>query len=150
DLLDPHRFDPVAEVGAIRRVAVAQQIARSGVPGKCFGYLAREPSSGRMVGYSCAYDLPSIVRQNDHNVEPLKRSGCHNEHIDCSDAFGLIAQEAPPGWGRRTSSSHHILGDRCLTELDAKLEKLAVDSGRSPERVGAAHLSNQITNLAIY
>ena len=61
DLLDPHRFDLAAEVGAIRRIAVVQQIERSGVPGECFGYLAREPSSGRMVGYSCAYDLPNSL-----------------------------------------------------------------------------------------
>ncbi len=66
-----------------------------------------------------------------------------------SDAFGLIAQEASPGRGWRTSSSHHVLGGRSLADFDTKLEKLAVDLGRSPERVGAAHLPNQVTNLAI-
>jgi hypothetical protein len=39
DLDDAHRFDPSAEVCATRGVAIAQQIARSGVPRERFGYL---------------------------------------------------------------------------------------------------------------
>jgi len=103
-----------------------------------------------MLGHSRAYDLPAIVGKNDHNVEQPKRSGRHNEHIDRCDAFGLIAQEAAPGRGRLTSSSHHVLGDGRLADLDAELEQLTVDPGRTPERVGAAHLPNQIANLAIH
>ena len=34
DLCDPHRFDSLAEVGAIRPVAIAEQVARSWVPRK--------------------------------------------------------------------------------------------------------------------
>ena len=41
DFRDAHRFDPVAEVGAILSVAVAEQIARSGIPRERFGHLAR-------------------------------------------------------------------------------------------------------------
>jgi hypothetical protein len=37
-----------------------------------------------------------------------------------------------------------------LADLDAELEQLTVDPGRTPERVGAAHLPNQIANLAIH
>ncbi len=44
-----------------------------------------------MLGYSRAYDLPAIVRQNDHDVEQLKRSGRHNEHIDRGDAADTTA-----------------------------------------------------------
>jgi hypothetical protein len=45
--------------------------------------------------------------------------------------------------------SRHVLGDGRLADLDAELQQLAVDARRTPERVGAAHLSDQITNLAI-
>ena len=82
-----------------------------------------------MLGHSRAYDLPAIVGKNDHNVEQPKRSGHHNEHIDRCDAFGLIAQEAAPGRGRLTSSSHHVLGDGRLADRDAELEQLTVDPG---------------------
>jgi len=103
-----------------------------------------------MLGDGCAHDLPAIVGQNDHHIEQPKRCGRHDKHIDRSDAFGLIAQEAPPSRGRRTSSSHHVLGDRGLADLDTELEQFAMDPGRTPERVGAAHLPNQIANLAIH
>jgi hypothetical protein len=49
-LLYPHSIDSPAEVLAIRGIAIAQQVARSGVPRKGFSYLAREPSCGRMLG----------------------------------------------------------------------------------------------------
>src|SRR6266849_1054063 len=41
DFHDPHRLDPVAELRAVRRVAIAKQVARSSVPRECFSYLAR-------------------------------------------------------------------------------------------------------------
>jgi hypothetical protein len=38
--------------------------------------------------------------------------------------------------GQDASSSHHIFGNRGLAYLDAELEQLAMDPGRSSERVG--------------
>ena len=146
DFRDPHRSDSPAEVLAIRGVTVAQQIARSSVPRECFGYLARGPNGGRTVCDSRAYDLPAIMRQNDHDIEQLKRSGHHNEHIDGSDAFGLVA----PSRGRCASSSHHVLGDRSLADFDAELEQLTMNPRCTPERVGVAHLPNQVTHLALH
>jgi hypothetical protein len=37
-----------------------------------------------------------------------------------------------------------------LGDLDAELEQLTMDPGRSPERVGGVDLPNQIPNFAIY
>jgi hypothetical protein len=45
--------------------------------------------------------------------------------------------------------SHHVLRGGRLADLDAELEKLTVDPGPTPQRVGAAHLPNQNANLAI-
>lgn len=73
-----------------------------------------------------------------------------DEHIDRSDALGVIAQEGLPVLRRCSSSSHHVLGDGRLADLDTELEHLTVDPGRSPERVGAAHPPNQIANFALY
>jgi hypothetical protein len=96
-----------------------------------------------MLGDGGAYDIPAIVGQNDHHVEQPKRRRRHDEHVDGRDTLGLIAQESPPGLIRWCSSpSHHVFGDRSLTDLDAELEQLAMDPGRSPERVGSAHLTN--------
>ena len=97
-----------------------------------------------------AYDIPAIVGQNDHHVEQPKRCGRRDEHIDGRDAFGVIPQEGAPGRGRRTSSSPHVFDDRSLTDLDAELEQLAMDPRCTPEWIGAAHLPNQSTTLAIH
>ena len=85
-----------------------------------------------MLGDSRAHDLPAIVGQNDHHVKQPKRHRCHNEHIDRSDALGVIAQEAAPGWGRRTSPSDHILSDRSPADLDSQLEQFAMDPRCTP------------------
>jgi len=91
-----------------------------------------------------------LVGEDDRNVEQPKRCGRHDEHVDGRDAFGVIPQEGAPSRERRTSSSHHVFGDRSLTDLDAELEQLAMDPRCTPERVGAAHLTNQVTNLALH
>lgn len=95
-----------------------------------------------MFGDRGAYDIPATVRQNDHHVKQPKRCGRDNEQIYRIDAFGVIAQEAAPGRGRRTSSSHHVLRDGRLADLNTELEQLAVDLGRTPERVDAANPPN--------
>jgi hypothetical protein len=46
-----------------------------------------------MLCDSGAYDLPAIVAKDDHHVEQPKRCGRHHEHVDRSDAFGVITQE---------------------------------------------------------
>ena len=70
---------------------------------------------------------------------------------------GVIAQEAPPSRLGRATFSRHVLGDSrqvhgdCrLADIDAELKNLAVDPGRTPERVGGVHLPNQVTNFSIY
>jgi len=85
-----------------------------------------------MLGDGGAHDLPAVMGQNDQHVEQPKRCGSHHEHVDGSDAFGVIAQEAAPGRGGRTSSPHHILRDGRLADQDAELEQFAVDPGCTP------------------
>ncbi len=52
--------------------------------------------------------------------------------------------------GRCTSASHHLFRDGRLADLDAELEQLTVDVGRTQERIGAAHLPNPMANLTIH
>ena len=57
---------------------------------------------------------------------------------------------------RPTSPTSHLAAnqggdaDRGLADLGAELEQLAVDPGRAQERIGAAHLTNQLTNFALH
>src|SRR5260370_19459929 len=95
-----------------------------------------------------SHNLPAIMGWDDHNVQQPKRSGRYDEQVDGGNTFGVNAQEATPRRRRRTGSSYHI-GNRRLADLDAELEQLTMDSGRSPERVGGVPLPNQSTNLSI-
>jgi hypothetical protein len=151
DFCDVHCFDSTAKLQAIRCVAVAQQIPGRGVPRKGFDRLAREPSCGRTLGDGGAHDSPSIVGQNDRHVEQPERCGRHNEHVDRSDALGVIPQEVAPVLRRCSSPSQHVLHATVawLTSMPS-LSGSPWILGVTPERVGAAHLPNQIANLAFH
>ena len=45
--------------------------------------------------------------------------------------------------GEGGSHGGHVLGDRGLSDIDAELEQLTVDSGRSPGWVGDTHPPDQ-------
>src|SRR3954452_13787164 len=56
----------------------------------------------------------------------------------------MIAEERLPTLGWRTSPPGHILGHAGLSDFDAELEKLAMNSWRSPEWIGDTHLADQL------
>src|SRR6476469_9461314 len=56
----------------------------------------------------------------------------------------MIAEERLPTLGWRTSPPGHILGHAGLSDLDAELEKLAMNSWRSPEWIGDTYLADQL------
>src|SRR3974390_815051 len=61
----------------------------------------------------------------------------------------MIAQKRLPPLRRRPPVPCHILvlGDRRLADVDAKLEQLAMDPRRSPERVGKADVTDQFPDV---
>ncbi len=66
-----------------------------------------EPNCGRMLGDGCACDLPAIVGQHDQHVKQPKQADAATNMLIAAMPFDEIPQEGAPGWGRRTSSSHH-------------------------------------------
>jgi hypothetical protein len=98
DLRYVNRFDPAAEFRAIRCVAVSQQVAWRGVPRKCLGDLAREPTCGGVLRDVQMQNLAPRVAEDHAHVQQTKRSGEDHKHIDGGNAVDLIAQEGPPGW----------------------------------------------------
>jgi hypothetical protein len=49
--------------------------------------------------------------------------------------------------GGHFGSPRHVPADSGLADFNAEFEKFAVDAGCAPQRVGHAHLANQITDL---
>jgi hypothetical protein len=95
-------------------------------------------------------DLPSSMAEDHAHVEQTKRSGDDHKHVDGGDAVDLIAQEGQPGWRGRTMPPDHMSPDGCLADLDTQFEHFAVNPWRTPQRVGDAHLPDQLTNLAVH
>jgi len=48
---------------------------------------------------------------------------------------------------RRPPVPCHIIGDRRLADVDAKLEQLAMDPRSTPERVGKADVADQLSGV---
>src|SRR6516162_4303491 len=107
----------------------------------------REPDLGRVRGDIEVNDPSAVVAEDDHGVEQPKRRGRNNEHVDSHSVAHMVAQEAAPGRGGDLWSPRHVSADGRLADHDAELEQFAVDAGRTPERIGDAHPTDQITGL---
>jgi hypothetical protein len=60
---------------------------------------------------------------------------------------GVVLQECSPRLRRRPLRPDHVLRHRRLRDRQAELQQLAVDPRRTPERIRAAHLPNQISQV---
>jgi len=60
----------------------------------------------------------------------------------------MIAKKCLPSLGRWPPPPSHVLGNRRLADIDAKLEKFAMDSWGAPERVGNADVADMLPCLA--
>ncbi|MEH6952608.1 hypothetical protein V4R08_14990 [Nitrobacter sp. NHB1] len=70
----------------------------------------------------------------------------NHEKVHRGDPVSVITKERLPTL-RWSPPPRHILGHAGLANLDAKLEKPAMDPRRSPQRIGDAHLTDQPANF---
>ena len=93
------------------------------------------------------HDASSIVCEDNKNEEDFEPNGVYGEEVDGRELRNVILEERPPrlGWG--FGGLDHVPGNRSLRDLNVQLHQLAVDSGCAPNRVLAAHGSNQIADL---
>src|SRR5262245_33592526 len=144
---DIHYRDLVAELLAIDSISIAQQISRRRIKRKGFEHLLRRPFSG---GMSCdveVHDAASIVCEDNKNEEDFEPNGLDGEEVDGRELRNVILEERPPRLRWWFRASDHVLGNRSLRDLNIQLHQLAVDPGCAPNRVLAAHGSNQIADL---
>jgi hypothetical protein len=124
----------------LRRMSRPQQVEKAG--GR-----PRMPGPTRLVQ---AHPLSAeIVDQiaDQQSIEQAKRDCRYDEHINRSDPTSVIAEECPPALGRRVSSPDHVLSHAGLSDTDAMLEEFSMDSRRSPQRIGNAHLADKLAYL---
>src|SRR6516162_2707271 len=87
------------------------------------------------------------MADDQQTIEQSERDCRHDEEVHCDNAIRMVAKERLPSLRGRAPPPRDILGDAGLSDLDAELEKLSMDSRRSPQRVGDAHLADQPANF---
>src|SRR5947209_11069708 len=68
----------------------------------------------------------------------------HGGNVRC-----VVTHEGAPPLGRRSTSLDHVLRDAGLSDLKAKLEQLAMDARRSPQRIFRAHPPDQRAQIRV-
>src|SRR5215469_812878 len=147
EFFDIHDRDLVAELLAIDSISISQQISRHGIKRKGFEHLLRRPFGRWMSCDVEVYDASSIVCKDNKNEEDFEPNGVDGEEVDGRELRNVILEEGPPRLRWWFGASDHVLGNRSLRDLNIQLHQLAVDPGCAPNRVLAAHGSNQIAYL---
>src|SRR6516225_12207919 len=90
------------------------------------------------------------MSHDQQSIEQPERDCRYDEKVHRDNAIRMVAKKRLPSLRGRAPPPRHILGDAGLADLDAELEKLPVDSRRSPQRVVDAHLADQPANFQQY
>src|SRR3984893_15085190 len=80
----------------------------------------------------------------NHAIEQPERDCPHHEQVHRGNPISMDAKERPPSLRGRNPPPHHTFGHAGLADIDAKLEKLAMDPRCSPQRIGDAHLADKL------
>src|SRR4029453_19032735 len=86
----------------------------------------------------------TVMCYHQKHIQDLKLYRWHCKKVDRYEALEVVLEEGPPSLRGWFSSAHQVLADTRLTDLDAKFEQLAMNARSSPQRVFAAHGSNQL------
>jgi hypothetical protein len=78
------------------------------------------------------HNLTPVMPQDEQAVQKPERNCWHHEQVHRGDAVGMVAQKRPPALRRWASPTCHVLGHARLPDIDAKLEKFAMNPRRSP------------------
>src|SRR6266852_3920881 len=97
-----------------------------------------------MCGNSEPQKLPPAVTHNQQAIEQPERDCRHHEQVHRGDPVSMVTKERPPSLRGRNPPPHYIFGHAGLADIDAKLEKLAMDPRCSPQRIGATHLADKL------
>src|SRR3979411_2499377 len=100
-----------------------------------------------MRGHVEMHDPSSVVSQNQEHVQDLKPDRWNGEEVDRHHGLDVILKEGPPSLRRRLPLAYDVLAHAGLTDVDAEFEQFAVDAGRAPKRILAAHFADQFSHV---
>src|SRR5216683_2612722 len=144
---DAHGAQSARDDAAIDPVAIADEVVRSLIPGKCLRYLTCNPF-GRGIGCDVDPDEVSAAEpDDDEGIEQVEADRWNNEQVHGGNVWRVVMQEGPPFLAGRPSLFDHVLGDARLRDLKPELEQFSVNAWRTPKRILHAHLPDQSAQL---
>src|SRR5438132_7118893 len=109
--------------------------------------LACRPFRSRMLrDIEMNQPAPAVGQDHEHEQHPKGRGG-DREQIQRDQVLRVILQKRAPRLRWRPPWADHVLRNRRLRDRQTQLQQLAVDPRRTPERIRAAHLPNQIPQV---
>src|ERR1700723_3129927 len=136
---NPHGAQSARDDAAIDPVAIADEVARSFIPGKCLCYLTSNPFCRGTCRDVDPDEVSAVEPDNDEGIEQVETDSWNNEQVHGGNVWRVVTQEGPPSLAGRPSPFDHVLGDARLRDLKPKLEQFSVNAWRTPKRILRAH-----------
>ena len=95
-------------------------------------------------------DAAAFMRENKEDIENAEGDCWDGEEINRGKLLSMVFQKGAPTLRRWFRMSEHVFGDRCLENVDSKLEQFAMNSRGSQEGIIFTHRADELTNLLGY
>src|SRR6266404_6972648 len=105
---DAHGAQSAGDDAAIDPIPIADEVARSLIPGKCLRYLTCNPFSR---GISCDVDpdeLSAVEPDDDEGIEQVEPDSWNNEQVHGGDVRRVVTQEGSPSLAGRPPSFMYL------------------------------------------
>src|SRR6267143_2129594 len=149
DFTDAHALQALPEHVTVDGVAIAEEIRWGGVVREGVHDLLGRPGSGGMLGDIEMEDAPAVVGEHDEDEQNAQARGGNGEEIDRDEVPDVIGQERAPRLRRRGAAFREQAGDGALSDVDAELEELTMDSRGAPEGIGGGHSCDKGGELGV-
>src|SRR6202140_1306297 len=146
---DAHGAQSARDDAAIDPVAIADEVVRSLIPGKCLRYLTSNPFGRRMCCNVDPDEVSAVQPDDDEGIEQVEPDSWNNEQVHGGDVRRVVTQEGPPSLAGRPPPFDHVLGDARLRDLKPELEQFTVNAWRTPKRILHAHPPDQRAQLRV-
>src|SRR6202051_2737880 len=144
-----HGAQAARDDAAIDPGAVADEVVRSLIPGKCLRYLTCNPFRRRMCCDVDPDEVSAAESDDDEGIELIEADGRDGKQVHGGNLWRVVTQEGPPSLAGRPPPFDHVLGDARLRDLKPELEQFAVNAWRAPKRVFDAHSPDQRAPLRV-
>ena len=84
-------------------------------------------------------EVSSVEPDDDEGIEQVETDSWNDEQVHGGNVRRVVTQEGSPSLAGWPPSFDHVFGDARLRDLKAKLEQLAMDTRRTPQRIVNAH-----------